>query len=170
MGFSKILSMLLTIVMVCMCMPMIAFAADNSCVSFDESSGTLTLSGTVVASQVKKYSKDTRVRYVVAEDGTIFPRDCQYLFSNFYAESFILHGVDTSKVENMFCMFRNCENMIKININNWNTSNVTSVHSMFYNCSSLQVIDLGALDTSKVTDMSYMFAGCESLTLWFYQG
>ena len=74
-----------------------------------------------------------------------------------------LQGLDTSIMNTMAMMFYYCNNLISLNVNNFNTSNVTNMRYMFYSCSGLSSLNLSNFDTSKVTDMSYMFANCDNL-------
>lgn len=75
-----------------------------------------------------------------------------------------LQALDTSNMSTMATMFYYCNNLMTLNVNNFNTSNVTNMRYMFYSCSGLNVLDLSNFITSRVTDMSYMFANCDSLT------
>jgi surface protein len=71
---------------------------------------------------------------------------------------------DTSRVTNMFSMFRDAaafNNSGSSDINNWNTSNVTSMEQMFYGASSFNQ-PIGNWDTSNVTTMLWMFRGAGS--------
>jgi len=61
-------------------------------------------------------------------------------------------------------MFYKCNNLININVTNFNTQNVTNMKSMFYECSSLKNLDLSNFNTLNVTHMSCMFSWCSSLT------
>ena len=61
--------------------------------------------------------------------------------------------------------FRNCSNLVSIDLSGLDTSNVTNMHGMFYGCSSLSMLDVSSFDTSKVTDMDSMFYGCSALTM-----
>ena len=95
--------------------------------------------------------------------------DMSYMFALGYDGSasdrnIILTGWDTSKVENMSYMFKECEYLESIDISMFNTSKVTNMEGMFYNCSSLEELNLRNFNTSKVTNMSYMFEDCNSLT------
>ena len=74
-----------------------------------------------------------------------------------------LSNFDTSKVINMAYMFLNCIRLEKINLWNINTTLVTSMSGMFKNCRSLISIDLSYFDTSKVTTMTEMFSYCEKI-------
>lgn len=64
-----------------------------------------------------------------------------------------LNWIDTSEIENMFCLF----NRSKFNgdISNWNVSNVKIMKNMFSN--SVFTGDISKWDVSNVNDMSAMF-------------
>ena len=69
------------------------------------------------------------------------------------------------KMENCSHMFYNCENIISINISNFNTSNVIDMSYMFNGCSNLSNIsDISFFNTINVTDMSYMFDHCSNIS------
>ena len=51
----------------------------------------------------------------------------------------------------------------KLNASCWDTSSVNSMNNMFRDCRSLQQLDVSGWDTSKVTNMFYMFGDCRSL-------
>ena len=61
-------------------------------------------------------------------------------------------------------MFRDCSDIIEIDLSNFKTTNVDNMRTMFYGCSSLTSLNLSNFVTSKVTLMNYMFYGCSSLT------
>lgn len=68
-------------------------------------------------------------------------------------------NIDTSNVNDMFGMFRDCINLTTVPL--FNTSKVTRMDSMFQNCSSLTSVP--AFNTSNVNRMNYMFYGCSKL-------
>ena len=68
--------------------------------------------------------------------------------------------LDTSNVQNMWCMFIGCTNLTTIP--QINTSNVTDISSCFSGCTKLKSIPL--LDFSKVEDAFNLFYHCTSLT------
>ena len=74
-----------------------------------------------------------------------------------------LSNFDASKVNNMEAMFYYCKNLEKINFGNINTSSVENMHSLFYQCENLISIDLSNFDTSKVNNMDWMFGSCFNL-------
>ena len=97
------------------------------------------------------------IENIVAEEGTVFPEDCSYLFDGFsYLFSVDLKNADTSNVKDMTGMFWGlfAENL---DLTGFDTSNVTSMLEMFC-CAYMNEIDLSSFDTSNVTDMTSMFA------------
>lgn len=89
-------------------------------------------------------------------------KSCYYLFNNFKGTSVegLISYSDTSNVESMSEMFRNCSNLITIPL--LDTSKCLGMYQMFYCCSNLTTIP--ALDTSNVTNMAEMLYGCKNLT------
>ena len=75
-----------------------------------------------------------------------------------------LSGFDTSNVFAMAYMFDGCENLTTLDLSNFDTSKVDDMICMFLNCESLTTLDLSSFDTSKVINMWGMFAGCCNLT------
>lgn len=57
--------------------------ATKSTATLNEKTGVLTLSGNVIKNDVRKYANNENVRYVIAEEGTVFPEDCSYMFYGF---------------------------------------------------------------------------------------
>ena len=74
-----------------------------------------------------------------------------------------LSNFDTSQVENFESMFANCISLKYINLNNMNTSLAKNMVAMFAFCLSLETLNLSSFDTSKVTSMDSMFFNCKSL-------
>ena len=75
-----------------------------------------------------------------------------------------LSHFDTSNVTEMTDMFSGCSSLVSVNVSSFNTSKVNSIRWMFYECSSLINLDLSNFNTSSVTDMEAVFVGCISLT------
>lgn len=84
---------------------------------------------------------------------------------------------DTSNVENMKCMFRNCSHLVNVDVKDFDTKNVTDMSYMFDGCTALRstkalseansipnYFNGSGWNTNSVTNMSHMFEGCESLT------
>ena len=60
-------------------------------------------------------------------------------------------------------LFYNCEDIIEVDLSNFDCSQVTSCESMFDNCKSLKVINLGKLDFSLCKNFKSMFNECRYL-------
>ena len=61
-------------------------------------------------------------------------------------------------------MFNECHKLKEIKgINNFITINATNMEGMFADCNELVNLDLSNFNTSKVNDMSYMFYKCYKL-------
>ena len=92
--------------------------------------------------------------------------DCCFMFSccNNIIE-IDLSNFDTSKVINMSGMFYECKSLEYLyGISRWDTSNVIDMNFMFYYCPSLSTLpDISNWNTSNVLDMSRMFGLCKSL-------
>ena len=136
----------------------------ESDVTFDEETGLLTLSGNITKDDLKSYKYSSKVKTIVALEGTVLPDDCSDLFSYFKAESIDLSMVETGNVHNMKRMFYSCENLTELDINRFDTSHVTNMSGMFQYCNKLASLDMSRFDTRNVTDMSWMFNSCRSLT------
>ena len=61
--------------------------------------------------------------------------------------------------ENINKMFRNNDNIISIDLSNFNSSQIRDMSYLFCGCSSLKSINFDNFDTSNVVDMKYMFYG-----------
>jgi surface protein len=65
-----------------------------------------------------------------------------------------LSNVNTSKVNDMRCMFNECYKLKEIKgIENFNTNQVTNMETMLQNCTELEYLDLSNFNTSKDNDM-----------------
>ncbi|EDN7877707.1 BspA family leucine-rich repeat surface protein, partial [Listeria monocytogenes] len=74
-----------------------------------------------------------------------------------------LSGLDTSAVTTMWDMFNSCRALEELDVSNLDTSSVTNMYAMFEDCTSLEELDVSNFDTSSVTDMYRVFNGCEKL-------
>ena len=75
-----------------------------------------------------------------------------------------LSNYDSSQVTSIYRMFRDCIKLTSVNCTNFNTSNVLNSEAMFGNCTSLKRLNVSSFDTSKITSMFRMFYYCSSLT------
>ncbi|HAA9902435.1 TPA_asm: BspA family leucine-rich repeat surface protein [Listeria monocytogenes] len=74
-----------------------------------------------------------------------------------------LSGLDTSSVTTMWDMFNSCRALEELDVSHFDTSSVTNMSYMFYDNRNLEVLDVSNLDTSSVTNMYAMFEDCTSL-------
>ncbi|EAD3610771.1 BspA family leucine-rich repeat surface protein [Listeria monocytogenes] len=74
-----------------------------------------------------------------------------------------LSGLDTSAVTIMWDMFNSCRALEELDVSHFDTSSVTNMSYMFYDNRNLEVLDVSNLDTSSVTNMYAMFEDCTSL-------
>lgn len=76
----------------------------------------------------------------------------------------VLDKLSHVKSDSMSYMFSGCNNLMSIDISNFDTSNVTSMRYMFSGCYKLETIELGDnFHMDKVTDAYGMFKNCYSL-------
>jgi surface protein len=79
-------------------------------------------------------------------------------------EKITFSNLDTSNVEEMHDMFKECYNLKTINgTGDWDTSNVRRMSWMFQGCNSLEELDLSNWDTSNVGEIQGMFQDCRRL-------
>ena len=111
-------------------------------------------------------SDDGTKAYILSETQIYANINCKDMF--YYMKGvaeIVFNNFDTSKVENMYRLFRHCEEIETLDISSFNTENVTNMYDMFGSCTKLSNIKgLNTLKTSKVTDMSRMFWECTGLT------
>ena len=75
-----------------------------------------------------------------------------------------LSNFNTRNITDMSSMFFFCGNLSLLNLNNFNTSNAIFMGYMFYYCDKLTSLDLSSFNTGNVTNMNNMFAYCRTLT------
>ena len=94
-------------------------------------------------------------------DGKIIPFSLYYNFKE--KGTHLLKYYINKNLSNLSSIFRYCENIINIDMTNFNTKNITDMNTMFGCCKSLKNVNFSNINTSKVKDMSYIFYCCESL-------
>ena len=67
-------------------------------------------------------------------------------------------------LSNLNLMFRECKNLITIDLSNFNANNVINMGDMFFYCTSLTSLNLNNFNTNNVINMNRMFSNCSSLT------
>ena len=114
---------------------------------------------------------DKTAYYYVETEKVYLNTDSSKMFYREYGEQKIenilelnLSNFDTSKVTDMGGMFRNMRNLTTLNLSSFDTSKVTSMNAMFRDMRNLTTLNLSSFDTSQVTDMGGMFADMRNLT------
>lgn len=74
-----------------------------------------------------------------------------------------LRKLDTSNVKKMDQMFWDCSSLRTLDVSGFNTGNVDTMASMFHGCSNLVELDVSGFNTSNVTEMGAMFTDCSRL-------
>ena len=75
-----------------------------------------------------------------------------------------IENLDVSKLEDASCMFYGCENLIELDLTNWNPISLENMSYMFYNCSNLKIIkNIENWQLPNIKDVSYMFYYCAKL-------
>ena len=94
------------------------------------------------------------------------PTSCYAWFQNFGNLKQIegIENLNTANVTDMSYMFKNCSNLVKLDVTHFNTAKVTTMIGMFTDCSNLTELDVTHFNTAKVTIMNGMFSGCSNLT------
>ena len=74
-----------------------------------------------------------------------------------------------TNVLKMGSMFRDCLNLVSIDVSTWDLTNITSLangyyYGMFYGCTNLITIDVSNWNTSNVVEMQGLFRLCPNLT------
>lgn len=80
-----------------------------------------------------------------------------------YKESILYAEINLKNAEYATNLFFNCNNLVSVDLRNFDTGNVINMIRMFCGCESLTNLDLSGINTSKVTKMAYMFDGCANL-------
>ena len=120
--------------------------------------------GSIMAWTEKK--ADGLLDLYIAANGTIVAnRNCHYLFSDYGSLEHIygLEYLKTDHTQEMFGMFKDCNNLKNLDVSRFDTSQVKNMGWMFAECGSLENLDVSRFDTSQVKDMKCMFYKCGSL-------
>lgn len=74
---------------------------------------------------------------------------------------------DVSNVTTMYNMFSGCKKLVSVgNLGNWNVEQVQNMHAMFYYCEKLKSIgDISLWNVERVENVWAMFSNCNNLNL-----
>ena len=75
-----------------------------------------------------------------------------------------IENLDVSKLEDANGMFYMCENLVELDLTNWNPVSLQKTHYMFYGCSNLKIIkNIENWQLPNIMDVSSMFYDCTKL-------
>ena len=75
-----------------------------------------------------------------------------------------LENLDVLKLKRANFMFDSCENLVELDLTNWNPISLENAWSMFYRCSNLKIIkNIENWQLPNIKDVSYMFCDCAKL-------
>ena len=119
----------------------------------------------VMAYLVENASGGTYTLYLQGNDRIYFPENSSYLFLGFSQLTTIegLNYVDTTQTIDMHGMFKNCDQLVSLDLQSFDTSQVTLLDSMFTGCEKLSYLNISSFNTQQVTNMNYMFSQCYAL-------
>ena len=90
-------------------------------------------------------------------------RSFSYTFYQTKITKLDLSTFNTSRAEEMICMFADMTELETLDVSNFNTENVSNMWYMFGGASKLTELDISTFNTSNVTSMAYMFSGMTKL-------
>ena len=75
-----------------------------------------------------------------------------------------IENLDVLKLKRANFMFDSCENLVELDLTNWNPISLENAWSMFYRCSNLKIIkNIEIWQLPNINDVSYMFYNCAKL-------
>ena len=89
--------------------------------------------------------------------------DMSCMFSNSGVKKIDMRGFDTSNVQTMYGMFKNCEELEEVDMNGLNVENLFVMDGMFENCKNLKKVNLSGWNIKRVMKLSRVFADCPNL-------
>ena len=75
-----------------------------------------------------------------------------------------IENLDVLKLKRANFMFDSCENLVELDLTNWNPISLENAWSMFYRCSNLKIIkNIENWQLPNIKEVSYMFYYCAKL-------
>ena len=75
-----------------------------------------------------------------------------------------IENLDVLKLKRANFMFDSCENLVELDLTNWNPISLENAWSMFYRCPNLKIIkNIENWQLPNINDVSYMFYNCAKL-------
>ena len=76
-----------------------------------------------------------------------------------------LSKIDSLKIESMSEIFKGCSKLTSVDFSNFQSPNLFNISSMFQDCSSLNEINLPDFNTNNLKDISNIFNNCKNLKI-----
>ena len=110
----------------------------------------------------QSFNYSSVISYLIIEGKHFTPSD-KFQFNTVGIKEVIINF--KKSLNNTSFFFNMCENLISVNLTNFNSTELSKIAGMFYNSTNLTSIIFGDnFSTKKVKDMRYLFDGCISLT------
>ena len=120
-------------------------------------------SGKIKLYDIGKFFDYSSVISYLIIDGVNFKPNDKFQFNTVGVKEVIINFKEN--LNNTSFFFSKCENLISVNLTNFNTRELSRMIGMFYNSTNLTSIIFGNnFSTKKVKDMRFLFSGCISLT------
>ena len=74
-----------------------------------------------------------------------------------------LTNLNMNEIKSMNSTFSGCSNLTEINFEGTNTKNLQQMENTFENCTNLKNLNLSPLNTSNLNNMNNIFSGCDKL-------
>ena len=75
-----------------------------------------------------------------------------------------IENLDVLKLKSANAMFYGCQNLVELDLTNWNPMSLQRASYMFYNCSNLKIIkNIENWQLPNIKDVRYMFCNCTKL-------
>nr|WP_278245050.1 BspA family leucine-rich repeat surface protein [Ruminococcus flavefaciens] len=142
------------------------YFTDYSRCSFDEATGTLTLTGNVTKAQLDEYRADPKVKHIVADSTVTLPDSCKNFFTGMMAEDIDLSVVDCDNVKDIYNMISYCQNLKTVDLGGIDLSSIEHANYAFYWNPKLETIYVysgGIMSYIEDGEDTKMFEGCTSL-------
>lgn len=103
-----------------------------------------------------KFSGNTELKYMPLVD----TKNATTMYRMFYGCISLLGFPaleTTNKLTDISEMFRNCQELVQVDMSHFDTTNITSISQLFRGCGKLQKIDMRNLDFTQLTSYNYAF-------------
>ena len=98
------------------------------------------------------------------DTSNVITMDCMFRKCTKLKNIIGIENLDVSKLEDATSMFYGCENLVELDLINWNPVSLQNAQQMFFNCSNLKIIkNIENWQLPNIKCVRYMFSGCTKL-------